>query len=138
MGVLYLTGDEWLWNISRKQERCAVPTLLSGFLRIHQLHNGMLAAAPLNQSPHSSGFYSNIMFPSDKNVSPTCSDGHVCNKCGSRWKRGRCTAGRSRPIRSERMVNTAVVSFISVTQSSSLDAPKSLTQLENGLQLFGH
>lgn len=63
MGVLYLTGEEWLWDISREQERRAVPTVLSGFLqstRIHQLHNGVLEAAPLNQRPHSSGFYSHV------------------------------------------------------------------------------
>lgn len=44
-----------------------------------RLHNSMLAAAPLNQRPHSSGFYSNVTSPSDKNVSPTCSNEDACN-----------------------------------------------------------
>lgn len=68
---------------------------------------------------------------------PAATDTFVTNAAPD-GRGGDVTAGRSRPNRSERMVNTAVVSFISVTQSSSLDAPKSLTQLENGLQLFGH
>lgn len=138
-----MTGDKWLWSFSREQKRCAVPTMLSGFLRrtrIHQLHNGMLAAAPRNQSPHSSGFYSNAMFSSEKkSPRPAATKTFVTNaapdESGSDMT---VVARRSRPIGSERTVNTAAVSFISAAQRSSLDAPKPLTQLENGLQLVRH
>lgn len=94
MGVLYLTGEEWLWDISREQKRSAVPTVLSGFLRrtrIHQLHNGVLEAAPLNQSPHSSGFYSHV------NVKIT-TETFVTNAAPNGGGGG---ITRSRPIRSE-------------------------------------
>lgn len=101
MGVLYLTGEEWLRDISREQERCAVPTELSGFLqrtRIHQLHNGVLEAAPLNQSPRIRQDFIHHVHVKITSARPAA-NGDVCNKCGSRRRRRRYYG--SRPIRSE-------------------------------------
>lgn len=130
-----MTGDERFWNISLVHKRWAVPTILSGFPRrtcIHQLHNGILAEAPSNQSSHPSG-YSNIMFASDKNVSPTCSDGDVFNKRRSVLQRFQGKA-----------VPSDLDEWLILQQSHSSLSPvfpawihqTALTQLKNGLQLF--